>query len=283
MAQLSRCLAFFALSLGLAALASPASASSQDMKDQAAANYLHAAAVPMQAGDLEEAGRILEEGLKRATVTPELLTLLGSVYRQQGRLVDANEVIDEALRISPSYAPAHLELGDIYRELGLLETAADSYRNALKADEDAAAARYRLVDCLAEAGQLRAAEQECRQFLAVEESATLCLALGETLEKQQQFQEALAAYDRAIELDERCADAHSRRAGLFCELGQYDAAMEASRAALEINPSHADAHGYLGLASAHSEDYMGAYSHAVKAQKAGLDMSEVWSLLQNNN
>ena len=204
MAHLCRCLAFFALSLGLVPLAGPAMAD-ESLRSQAAANYLQAAAAPMQASDLAEAGRILEEGLERSTATPELLTLLGNIYRRQGRLTDATNALEEALAMEPSYAPAHLGLGDLYMDMGWLDAAAESYRASLQADEHAAAGRYRLVSCLAEAGSLRAAEKECREFLAVDETPALCVALGEILQKQQRSQEAMAAYDRAIELDQRCA------------------------------------------------------------------------------
>ena len=59
--------------------------------------------------------------------------------------------------------------------------------------------------------------------------------------------------------------------------------MTAAQAALNIDPGCAEAHASLGLASAHLEDYMGAYSHAVKAEQAGIDMSAVWSMLQQQN
>ena len=237
----------------------------------------------MQGGDLAGAAAILEEGLQKSFPTPEMLTLLAEIYRQQGRLNDASSAAEEALVMVPSYAPAHMQLGDVFMDLGWFESAAESYRAALAADDQLAAARYRLVDCLAKAGQLRAAETECREFMAAGETAALCLILGQTLERQERDQEAMAAYDRAVELDPRCADAHGHRAGLLCKLGEYDAAAKASRAALDIKPDHAAAHAWLGLAGAHTEDYMGAYSHAVKAEQAGMDMSAVWKLLQQEN
>jgi len=279
-----RCLAFFTLLLGLSSLAGPALADSdQSMAAQAATNYLHAAAVPMQAGNLDRAAAILEEGLERSLPTPEMLTLLAEVYRQQGRLNEASTAAEEAVAMDESYAPAHMQMGDIFMDLGWLESAAESYRAALAADEYAAAARYRLVHCLAESGRIRAAEQECREFLASDESPKLCLALAEILAQQERFPEAMAAYDRAVDLDQRCVEAHAGRAGLLCRLGEYDEATKASRAALEIDPRCAEAHASLGLASAHRDDFMGAYSHAVKAEQSGIDMSEVWAMLQGQN
>jgi tetratricopeptide (TPR) repeat protein len=284
MANAARCLAFFALCLGLVAAADDVlAAGGRSLTAQAATNYLHAAAVPMQAGDLEQAAAILEEGLERSLPTPEMLTLLSEVYRRQGRLADASSAAEEALAMDSQYAPAHIQMGDVFMDLGWLESAAESYRAALTTDEHVAAARYRLVHCLAAAGRLRAAERECRQFLAEKEDPDLCVALASTLRQQERFQEALAAYDRALELDARCVEAHAGRAGLLCDLGDDEAASEAARAALAIDADCAEAHAALGLIAAHRDDFMSAYSHAVKAEQAGQDMSAVWSILQRQN
>jgi tetratricopeptide (TPR) repeat protein len=284
MAHALRCLAIFAFCLGLVGMADDVLAGGgRSFTAQAATNYLHAAAVPMQAGDLEKAAAILEEGLERSLATPEMLTLLAEVYLRQGRLNEASLAAEEALGMDELYAPAYVQQGDVFMELGWLESAEESYRAALAVDDQIAIARHRLVQCLAESGRLQVAERECRAFLAADESAVLCLALGRILEGQGRFQEALAAYDRAVALDQRYAEAQASRAELFCMLGDYEAAATASHAALEIDPDCAAAHAALGLASAYNEDFMGAYSHAVKAEQAGLDMSAVWSLLQRQN
>jgi tetratricopeptide (TPR) repeat protein len=276
-----RFLAAVLIPLSCALLAAPSlAAAGQSLGDQAATNYLRAAAVPLQSGDLAEAARILEEGLDRSPGSPEMLTMLAEVYHGQGRLDAAADAADEALTMEPGYAPAHLRLGDVYRDLGLLNSAADRYRAALRADRQAAAARGRLVHCLVAAGELARAESRCREFLAEAETARLYLALAAALQGQERSQEALAALDRAVAIEPRSADAHAERAGLLCRLGEHEAAMEASRTALGIDADHAVAHRWLAVASAEREDFMGAYGHAVRAQKAGLDMSDVWATLQ---
>ena len=169
MAHVFRCFAF-ALCLGLAGPADVALAGGGgSLTAQAATNYLHAAAVPMQAGDYEQAAAILEEGLERSLATPEMLTLLAEVYLRQGRLSKASSAAEEALAMDELYAPALIQQGDIFMELGWLESAAESYRAALDVDDRMIAARYRLVYCLAEPRRLRVAERECRDFLAQDE------------------------------------------------------------------------------------------------------------------
>lgn len=246
------------------------------------ASYLGAAARALQQNDLARASAILENGLDQAGESVDLLAALADVQLQRGHANQAAMAAERALALDPEFVPAHVLLGDIYREMGWLEMAADSYRRALALDPAADKARYRLVQCLAGAGLLRAAEQECREFLAAVETVRMYLTLGEVLEKSQRPQEALAAYDRALELEPQAADAHSRRAGLLCGLGEYDEAARASEAALAIDPDHAEAHRWLGLASAHRQDYLNAYGHAVRAEQAGLDMSAVWVLLEGH-
>jgi tetratricopeptide (TPR) repeat protein len=245
-----------------------------------AAGLLRAAATALQNGDLGRAAALLEQGLTRLEPTAELLAMMADVCRQQGRLDDAATAAEQALDLEPGFAPAHLILGDVYQAMGWFESAAESFRLALAADPDAPAARVRLVRCLTAAGRVREAEAECRRFLAEQETASLTLILGETLQRQQRAQEALAAFDRALQLEPRRADAHAARAGLLCDLGQYEDAARAARTALAIDPGHAEAHRWLSTASAHRQDFLGAYSHAIKAEQAGLDMSAVWSLLQ---
>ncbi len=239
-----------------------------------------AAAVALQAGDLARAAALLEEGAGGPDVTPELLTTMADVYRRLGRLADAAVAAERALDLEPDFAPAHLQLGEIFQELGWHETAADSYRLALAADPQAPAARYLLVKCLADAGRLRAAEDEARSFLAQDETARLCLVLGEVLQRQRRGQEALAAYDRAVEIEPRLADAHARRASLLYQLGQYEEAVRAGRAALEIDANHPEAHRWLSLANIARQDYLAAYGHALRAEQSGLDMSAVWAQLR---
>jgi tetratricopeptide (TPR) repeat protein len=263
-------------------LASAAMARPTTLNEDAAVNYLHAAAAVLQNDELDKAAEILEEALDRSVATPEMLTLLAQVYHRQGRLEKAATVAEEALTMTPGYAPAHLELGDVYREMGWLDSAIERYEAALAADAQAPAAKDRLVRTLLEAGQGARAESTCREFLADDDSTALLVALGDVLSARRDAGGALAAYDRAIAKDERCARAHCGRAEQLAATGDRAGAMAAARQALAIDPSLARAHACLGKACAEAEDYLGAYGHAVKAEQAGIDMSAVWSLLQED-
>jgi len=269
------------LILGVA-LIGPAQARDSALAQDAATNYLHAAAIHLQNDDLDQAAEVLEEALDRAATTPELLTLLAQTYHRQGKLEQAANVAEEALTHTPEYAPAHLELGDVYRDLGWLESACNCYRDALVADAEAPAAKERLVRTLLAAGKAPEAAHVCREFLAEQQSTALQTALGDVMQAQGNLSAAGQMYRRALASDDRCAGAHCGNAEVLLKEGDFAGAAEAARAALTTAPDLARAHACLSRACAQGEDYLGAYGHAVKAEKAGLDMSEVWSLLQSD-
>lgn len=274
---------FMFLALGLVlALLVPAQARDSQLAQDAATNYLHAAAIHLQNDDLDRAVSILEEALDRAATTPELLTLLAQAYHRQGHLEKAANVADEALTHTPDYAPAHLELGDIYRDLGWLESACECYRGALGADQTAPAAKERLVRTLLESGKAPEAAHVCREFLAERPTASLQTALGDVMQAQGDLAGARQTYERALDSDDRCARAHCGLAEVLLKQGDTDRAAKEARAALATAPDLARAHACLSHACAQDEDYLGAYGHAVKAEKAGIDMSAVWSLLQTS-
>lgn len=207
------------------------------------------------------------------------LVALGRLYLEDDRFTDAETAAQEALDLSPGFAPAHTLLGDTYWRLNWTDSALASYRDAIAADARDPVCRFRLVHALAASGQARDAEAEARRFLDASADAILFVALGEALEDQARLREAFAAYGQAIEADPALATAYSHRAGLFCRQKQYEAAEQSCLTALDLDPDDGLAHAYLGVACGQQQDYWRAYSHAVKAERAGIDMQPVWDLL----
>lgn len=267
----------FCVLIAMSAVARPAR-----LSEDAAVNYLHAAAAHLQADDLDAAASVLEEALQRAAASPELLTLLSQVHQRQGNLERAANLAEEALGMQPSFAPAHLQLGDVYRELGWLESACERYRDAVAADANAPAARERLVRTLLAAGRPDEAASQCRDFLAEEPSSALQAALGDVLQARGDLRGAATAYRQALAQHGRNAIAHCGLAEVQLARGQVDEAAASARQALAIAPELARAHACLSRSCVQSDDYLGAYGHAVKAEQSGLDMSEIWVFLQGD-
>jgi tetratricopeptide (TPR) repeat protein len=71
---------------------------------------------------------------------------------------------------------------------------------------------------------------------------------GSALHKLGRVEEALAAYDRAIELDPRDFKAHYNRGNALAAKGEVEAAIGAYGEAIRLRPDHAEAHCNLGQA-----------------------------------
>src|SRR5205807_1379494 len=71
--------------------------------------------------------------------------------------------------------------------------------------------------------------------------------LGNALYGLKRFDEAIAAYRRAIALESGYADAWSNLGTALHHSGQYDEAAAALRRAVALAPGHANAHSGLGI------------------------------------
>ncbi len=91
---------------------------------------------------------------------------------------------------------------------------------------------------------------------------------GLVLNSLGRYQEAITDFTRAIELDPRYADAYSNRGLALEHLGRYGAAVADFKAAVGLDPQLGAA--YYNLANAYSE--MGEYELALEAQKKAAEL-----------
>ena len=77
---------------------------------------------------------------------------------------------------------------------------------------------------------------------------------GVALAQKEDFQGAIAAFARAVELDANFLDARENLAGMLCAAGRFAEGVEQYLAALRVNPDDADTHALLGQAYLGLED-----------------------------
>jgi cytochrome c-type biogenesis protein CcmH/NrfG len=123
----------------------------------------------------------------------------------ESRLGNADEAIrqyEAAAAASPRFAEPRLALGRLLESLGRLDAAAAAYLEALRIEPSDREAARRLIELRAGREALPQTAADLRTLLADRpDSAALWTALGQTLHRGGDGPGAIAAYQRAIDLD----------------------------------------------------------------------------------
>lgn len=215
------------------------------------------------------------------------------VLREEGRVEEAIEEFAAIVREHPREADAHYGLGRTLRlreEWGAAKTA---FEAALKINPQHGESLFGLAEPLVRLGERRRAEQCLRQAIVLlpglldahvtlvhtlikagnltEADAVISTALerfpsaailysyrGQLYSLRRMFPEAIAAYEKGLDLDASNANAHMGLAGCLRFVGNLDGALAHNQRALEINPSFAEAHYGLALCLVDAGDGLGA-------------------------
>ena len=248
----------------------------------------------LNAGQNDRAVESLTDLAGERPEDPEPLALLGQVLRQIGRAEEALEPLEQAEALDPNYLPATVIQGDALLDLARFPEAEASYRiivdrlqgtpaalQPVPVDADAPLpvfapvepwrawtglarslqAQGRLDEALALALEIEGARPDVLQTPLL--TGDLYRALGE-------YDDALAAYDRAAVVAPRLATPLERQADTHLRAGQFAAAQQAFEDALALDPTSTDA--LLGLARAYS--LAGEGTGAVEFRKAEARLRE---------
>ncbi len=180
----------------------------------------------------------------------------------------ATVFFDEAVKLDPDNDVAYAKLGAIYDANGPKEKALVNYEKAVALNPEFAPLHGPLAMAYLEAGEIAKAESSLNKMetAAVDTVETRFLR-GLILLKQNKNPESLAAFDRALELDNTFTAAHYYRGQALDRLDKQDQAVEAYKLALVNDPTYAPAHFDLGVAYYNKGDYDNAviaYQNAIK-------------------
>lgn len=155
--------------------------------------------------------------------------------RSADRLGDAERLYRDLVRIRPRDADVLAEFGTVLDQRGRPGEAEPLYRDAVALDPGHGLARFGLGVLRAREGDLLAAEYEFRESLGArpDESQTHA-ALGDVLLRQRRFEPALAALERAGQLDPEDGSSRVLAAVALAELGRFMEAWAAVHEAQDL-------------------------------------------------
>ena len=146
---------------------------------------------------------VLEEGVAIAHYR------LAVALDRQGLTEKAMAAYRRAVELMPEMAEGHRRLAALLEAEGDVEEAAACYRRAAAASPDTTVGRLNEIDALLLDGDPRQAEALVRQAIALDPASDrLHKALGVVLALDGRFDEAIAAFDRVLDLNPREVSAY---------------------------------------------------------------------------
>ena len=204
-------------------------------------------ALKARQGDHDEAIRLMRHSLRIDPGQPNVLNNLGNSLKRKGALLEATRHYREALTMDPAYLDAARNLIST-----LAETGRDEESNVLLQDM---LTRYPTDPALLalggrsheSAGRFQFAIELYRRSLNIrpDHAATLN-SLGVSYRLDNQPRQALACFDRLLEMGVRDYQVVHNAANAHADLGDLETAMAYYREVIDLNPTFVEAHKNLG-------------------------------------
>ncbi len=156
-----------------------------------------------------------------------------------------------AYSLRPDHIDALLLSAELLEELGQFDLAIDAYKKVPRTDTASHAAELGRAAALRSSGKPDAAIEVLAQLARrFPDMAIVHSTLGDALRNQDEFVDAVASYDRALELVPEGSRGrwfiHYARAIAHERLDNWEQAEADFRAALDLNPDHPQVLNYLG-------------------------------------
>jgi protein O-GlcNAc transferase len=231
----------------------------------------------LQAGNLNEAERLLQAVIRAEPKHVAAFNLLGVVFGRLGRNVEALTSYDRALALAPNSIESWYGRGMTLLAIGRLEEAIGSFDRVIVAKPDFTQVHLLRAKLLADLGRHAVALEGMDNLLAIMPGfAEAWLGRSNILFECKRYQEALAGVERALALKPSLSEAWLSRGNVLNELKRYDDALTAFDQALALNPHLAGV--WLGCGNVLNEltrydDALAAYDKELAAWPS---LAEAW-------
>ncbi len=224
---------------------------------------------------LGDAERALADYRRAVALDPEVFDVhytMGTVLAGLGKHEEARAAYGKAIRLAPRYVEFYLGRAHSLQELGDHAGAMRDLDRALQLDPTHADVRTLRSICLAMTGDLRGAVTELVAATGGGLNAKGSLVytlLGGVLLGTGKAEQALAAFDRALQLDPDDVSALSRRAKIHTDAARYEPALRDLDHALTLTPDDADLHVARSKPLAH----LGRFADGVSSLSRALELA----------
>jgi tetratricopeptide (TPR) repeat protein len=226
------------------------------------------AAAAFRDGSLDRAAEHLAVAIELAPERSEPRRLLGLVHYADRRLDAAVEALTEAIRLNPRDERTRLALADVLVESDELTRARDALQETLKLDPASGRARYKLGLVYQRQGLYADAIRELTAAIASKPLLglnSLYQTLGALARSQQQYDAAIAAFSARIDLVPNDAGAHHELGQMYFRQGRHIEALAEFTVAVMLNPKHTDSHAALAQVHLRSGNHAEAAAAARRA------------------
>ena len=159
---------------------------------------------------------------------------------EQGKIADAVELYNAVLQQQPDHPIAKKRLRELQKELPPTPSMKEKMSSPPQDEIDALVNLYH-------SGQMVKAEQSCKELLNTYPQTLIAInVLGAALRGQGKLQDAVHAYDKAIQLKPDYAEAHNNRGTALKDLDRLDEAVASYDKAIQLKPDFAGAHSNRG-------------------------------------
>lgn len=221
-------------------------------------------------------------GLGATGESPIIYRQLGITFHALGNYPQALADLTEAIELNKNTPEAYIyaDRAATHRALGEYAQAVDDLNVAIQLSEkqpdvsyyDNRAANY---DSL---GQLTQAIDDRQQAASITPTAERYGSLGRILYRNNQFIDALAAFDQALRLEPENVPYRVDHGNTQLQLNNNDQAEQDLRTAIAADPSYAQAYLSLSTALQRRKDFDGAFAAYDKARSYEPNLAETYKL-----
>ncbi|MCE2397075.1 tetratricopeptide repeat protein [Candidatus Poribacteria bacterium] len=169
---------------------------------------------------------------------------IGLIYARKGAFEKAKTQYQLAIGLDPELALPHFQLGYLLTQQGKFEEAIPCYQKALALYPDHTGAYYQLANAYFRMGKQEEGKRQLERFREIKAKERFNLA--EQSLKEGEIDEALTAFQRALDMDAAFAPAYARLSAIALQQNDLETAAEYLQQALEIRPNFAAGHYQLG-------------------------------------